>query len=273
MRLTAETALAGMRSRPRDRRPLNGLVLCLGLALAGCDRSSSPGSSGGSTSSSSGVPAEVATNLIPLPQADERLCTAVVILIDTSGSMKEAVQDQGGRRQPKYVVAREALTRIVDYTGEWQKAHADQALQIGLFSFNSSASQVLPMGPFDLASTRKAVQSIPHPGGGTAIGEAVEEAFKSLYRSGCVRKHLLCITDGENTVGPPPDRVSRQLFAQTHGEVEMHFVAFDTSAEKFGFLKDVNGHTVEAADGAQLQTRLSDIYEKRILAESPGEKE
>jgi Mg-chelatase subunit ChlD len=275
MRHTEPEKPTADRTREHDaRRVLGKLVLVLGLLLSGCDRSPVPGSHGGKARPAARMSAEVASNAIPLPDAGQRLCTAVVILIDTSGSMKETVRDQHGQQRPKHVIAREALAKIIDYTGQWQKSHEDRVLEVGLFNFSSSASRVLPMGPFDLAKARQALQAVPTPGGGTAIGEAVAEGFKALYQSGCVRKYLVCITDGENTAGPPPDRVSRQLFAQTHGEVEMHFVAFDTSARKFAFLSEVNGHTVEAADGAQLQARLSDIYEKRILAEAmPAEKE
>jgi hypothetical protein len=84
----------------------------------------------------------------------------------------------------------------------------------------------------------------------------------------------VCITDGENTIGTPPEQVARQLFSQTKGDVDIHFIAFDTSARHFGFLKDVNGTVVEAADGKQLQDQLVDLYEKRILVEAmPAEKE
>jgi hypothetical protein len=63
--------------------------------------------------------------------------------------------------------------------------------------------------------------------------------------------------------------MARQLYHQTEGAVEIHFVAFDTSSRHFGFLKDVNGHVVEAADGKQLQDQLVQIYDKRIFAEKP----
>ncbi|MDM8005879.1 MAG: vWA domain-containing protein [Phycisphaerae bacterium] len=254
----------------RAGRLAGPFVLGLGLLLHGCDRSPTPGSQNGPVPP---MNAEVATHLIPLPQADQRLCTAVVILVDTSGSMNEAVVDRQGVKRPKYLIARDALNEIIDYTGQWEKTHTDRVLEMALFNFSSSPSPVLRMGRFDPAQAQQALRAIPQPGGGTAIGEAVEEGFKALYQSGCVRKYLICITDGENTAGRPPDRVSRQLYAQTQGEVEMHFIAFDTSVSTFGFLSEVNGHTTEAADGAQLQARLTDIYEKRILAEAPAEKE
>ena len=54
----------------------------------------------------------------------------------------------------------------------------------------------------------------------------------------------------------------------------LHFVAFDTSAGYFSFLRDVNGQAVGAADGAELQARLTDIREKQMLAEAaPAEQE
>ena len=116
--------------------------------------------------------------------------------------------------------------------------------------------------------------SIRQPRGGTAIGWALEEGFRALYKTGCVRKYIICATDGENRTGPSPAAVARQLYEQTGGDVEMHFVAFNTSAAKFGFLTKVNGYVFEAADGEQLQAQLSAIYEQRILAEAmPAENE
>ncbi len=236
------------------------------MLLAGCEQSPPP--SGAATNSHS--PAPVA-GAIDLPKVDQRLCTAVVLLIDTSGSMSQSVRDRGGAEQPKYLIARRALDRIVDHTTNWKKTHSDRVLQLAIWHFSSAVHEVLPMGVFDGGAAKSAVGQIPGPGGGTAIGQSLEAAFKSLYASGCVRKYIVCITDGENTVGPPPDRIARQLSAQTGGEVEIHFVAFDTSAARFAFLKAANGSVVEAADGEQLQAQLSEIYEKRILAEAAAE--
>ncbi len=249
-------------------------LACLAVGACGRDSSRPPSSPAATPHKSAHGGSYGEANQIPLPQSDQRLCTAVAILLDTSGSMGEKIGDRGGARTPKHKLAGQALERIVLYTGEWRKAHPDRAIQLGVFSFSSSAKQVLPMAEFNLDQAQAALRTIAKPGGGTAIGNALIDAFSALYQSGCVRKYLICITDGENTVGAAPDRVARQLYSQTHGEVEIHFVAFDTSAEKFGFLTEVNGYTVEAADGMQLDSRLSEIYEKRILAEAmPAEKQ
>jgi hypothetical protein len=228
------------------------LLLGIGLALTGlgCGRA-----------------APTIPTHIDLPAAEPVHGTAVVILVDTSGSMRDPVRDHDGKKRPKDEIARAALDKIVQSTADWKKTHADQMLQLGILEFSDHVQRVLPVAAFDQAKSTAAVKKIRAPEGGTAIGLALEDGFKALYGTGCDRKFLLCITDGENTVGPTPDHVARQLYGQTNGQVEMHFIAFDTSAAQFNFLKDVNGQASEAADAAQLQAELARFYEKRILAE------
>jgi hypothetical protein len=57
--------------------------------------------------------------------------------------------------------------------------------------------------------------------------------------------------------------------------VQIYFVAFDTGAEKFGFLKEVGGDVVGAGTGSDLRTALDGIYQGKILAEAmdAGERE
>jgi len=237
------------------------------LACGGCGRETTAPVSVGTSAAGPG-PASTGIAPIDLPSADQRAGTAVVILVDTSGSMKQSVADRGGKARPKFQIARDALDRIIGLTAEWKKAHPDRTLQMGVLTFASSTAVALPLGDFNEAGARAALARIPAPNGGTAIGSAMEEGFKALYRSGCIRKYLICVTDGENTSGLPPDRVARQLHAQTKGEVEIHFVAFDVSARHFDFLKGVNGHVAQASDGEQLQAELKKVYDTRILVEA-----
>jgi Mg-chelatase subunit ChlD len=213
-----------------------------------------------------------AAHHLDLPKAEPRPGTAVVILVDTSGSMAQPVPDAKGKPRPKNEIAREALNGIVGYTAGWKKGHANAHLELAIFNFSSRVNPVLPMGEFDAAKAEAALGKIPAPNGGTAIGLAIEEGYKALYHSGCARKFIVCVTDGENTAGPGPDVVARRLHDQTQGEVQLNFVAFDTRASQFKFLAPLNGHVVEAADGGKLQAELTTIYEKRILAEVPEEK-
>ncbi|MSR56654.1 MAG: VWA domain-containing protein [Planctomycetaceae bacterium] len=251
-------------------------VWCLlPAALIGCGRAGPPPAVPVTTppAAPAGAPAARPVAMIELPHPAQRLGTAVVVLVDTSPSMAEKVNDHAGRQRPKNEIAREALQRIVEVTDTWRRQHPDQTLELGLVSFARVPVATLPIVAFDAKVVRAAIDRIKPPGDGTAIGLALEEGFRELYSTGCTRKHLVCITDGQNTVGPAPEAIARQLHSQTQGEVELHFIAFNTSAGQFAFLKEVNGTVAEAADGAQLQSRLVELYEKKILAEAMPEPE
>jgi hypothetical protein len=243
-----------------------GLALAAWLALlAGCGESpqSQPAAQPGAPK------AAPAAYHLDLPKADAKPGTAVVILVDTSGSMDQPVPDAQGKPRPKYLIARDALNGIVAYTADWKKSHPKSPLQLAIFNFSSRVNPVLPMGDFDADKAKTAIGKIPAPNGGTAIGLAIEEGYKALYKSGCARKFIVCVTDGENTSGPGPDVIAPRLHEQTQGAVQLNFVAFDTRASQFKFLAPIGGHVVEAADGGKLQAELTNIYEKRILAEAP----
>jgi hypothetical protein len=89
------------------------------------------------------------------------------------------------------------------------------------------------------------------------------------------RKYILVVTDGENTTGRSPDEIAREIFRKSEGGVQVYFVAFDTSPEKFAFLKEAGGDVLGAGTGAELRRALDGIYQGRILAEAPaaGERE
>jgi len=101
------------------------------------------------------------------------------------------------------------------------------------------------------------------------------QARPDLYRAGVFRKYLLVVTDGDNTNGRPPDDVAREIFRKSEGAVQVYFVAFDTSPEKFAFLKEAGGDVIGASNGVELRKALDDVYQGKILAEAPdvGERE
>ena len=119
------------------------------------------------------------------------------------------------------------------------------------------------------------LDALPRPGGGTAIGEALRAARPDLYRAGVFRKYVIVVTDGENTSGRSPDEVAREIHEKSEGAVQVYFVAFDTSPEKFSFLKDAGGDVIGAGTGVELRAALDRIYQGKILAEAPdaGERE
>ena len=205
-------------------------------------------------------------------EVEEGVGAAVAILVDTSGSMKEPAP---GDSRPKYVVAREALGAMLDATDAFIARRPDFPIKIGIYTFSSSVRVLRPIQPYDKSAVRTAIENLPRPGGGTAIGEAMREARPDLYRAGVFRKYLLVVTDGENTNGRSPDDVAREIFRKSEGSVQIHFVAFDTSPQKFAFLGDIGGSVIGAASGGDLRKALDDIYQGKILAEAldAGERE
>ena len=198
-------------------------------------------------------------------EVDEGLGAAVAILVDTSGSMKERTP---GDSRPKYVVAREAIEAMLDATDAFIARRPDFPVKIGVYSFSSGVRTQRPIQPYDRAAIKSVLATLPAPGGGTAIGDAMREARPDLYKAGVFRKYLVVVTDGENTNGRSPEKVAREIWGKSQGGVQVYFVAFDTAPEKFGFLKDVGGDVIGANTGAELKTALDGIYQGKILAEA-----
>ena len=205
-------------------------------------------------------------------EVEEGLGAAVAILVDTSGSMKDRAP---GDARPKSLVARESLEAMLDATDTFIAKRPEFPIKIGVFSFSSSVRTLQSIAPYDRAAIRSVLSRLPRPGGGTAIGEALREARPELYRAGVFRKYLLVVTDGENTSGRAPDDVVREISRKSEGAVQVYFVAFDTSPEKFAFLKEAGGDVIGAGTGAELHRALDGIYQGKILAEAPdaGERE
>jgi Mg-chelatase subunit ChlD len=173
-----------------------------------------------------------------------------------------------GDTRPKAVVASAALEAMLDATEGALASRPDFAVKVGLYSFSGSAATILPIQPYDRAVVREALQHLPRPEGDTAIGTAMRKALPDLYQSGLFRKYLLVVTDGENTRGPKPEPVAREIYRRSEGGVQMYFVAFDTNAERFGFLRSVGGDALSAGSGVDLRRTLETIYQGRILAEA-----
>jgi len=200
-------------------------------------------------------------------EVEEGLGAAVAILVDTSGSMKDRAP---GDARPKSLVARESLEAMLDATDAFVAKRPDFPIKIGIYSFSSAVRTLRPIQAYDRAAIRAALAELPEPGGGTAIGDAMREARPALYRAGVFRKYLLVVTDGENTRGRNPETVARDIWDKSEHAVQVYFVAFDTSTDKFAFLKEVGGDVIGAGSGTELRTALDGIYQGKILAEATG---
>jgi hypothetical protein len=198
-------------------------------------------------------------------EVDEGLGVALDIVLDNSGSMAEVAS---GDTRPKYLVARDAIERMLDATDAAVARRPDFPVLVALHVFSDDVRTVLPMQPYRRDSVRAALGRLPLPDGGTAIGRGLDTARRALYRSGVLRKNILVVTDGKNTSGPDPRDVAAELFARSEGALRMYFVAFDVDAGNFAFARDVRGEVLSAANGEALAAALDTLYQGRVLAES-----
>jgi hypothetical protein len=228
------------------------------LAVAGCESSPRNDADDSDDDTSAVVDKYV-------PEVDEGLGASVAILIDNSGSMKEEAE---GDATPKYVVARKALEAMLASTDSFVARQPDFPINVGLYRFSSRVTPMVPVGKYDRAALVAALDSMPEPDGGTAIGTAMRQAREDLYRAGTIRKYILVVTDGENTEGVSPRRVAREINRRSEGAVRMFFVAFDIDADKFAFVRDVRGEVVGARNGDALRAQLDEIYRGKILSEA-----
>jgi hypothetical protein len=199
---------------------------------------------------------------------------ALAIVYDTSGSMQQAVKNADGTKSPKYVIAKRALQAVLHRLqlfatnapfGEARKIEA------GLFVFSgNSASEFVRFGPFDGMDLARWTNNLPPPTAGTPLGNALETAAQAVLKSPQPRKHVLIITDGENTVGPKPETVLpglKQQASRRQAAFSVHCVAFDVAAKVFEPLRKLGATVVGAANETQLNDQLTFILEKKILLE------
>jgi Mg-chelatase subunit ChlD len=193
---------------------------------------------------------------------------AVAIVIDNSGSMEDTVP---GDQAPKYLIAQSAVQEMLAVTDSFVASRPDYPVKLTIFHFAGEAFRLMPIQPYDADEVRRAVEGIPFPDGATAIGDAMGEARRELYRSGTFRKHIVVITDGDNTSGRSPWNEAREIQRRSGGAVQLYVVAFDTDPDRFAFVDLLGGAVVAARDAPGLREGLKSLYEERILAEvEPG---
>jgi Ca-activated chloride channel family protein len=122
---------------------------------------------------------------------------AVVLCVDTSGSMR-ATDVAPTRSAAAAAAVRTFIAGVPDGT------------RLGIVAFSSGAGVVAPLNA-DKDVLNAAVDQIPPPNGGTAIGDALAAAARGLPPSG--KREIVLITDGVNNLGVDPLSVALQLGA------------------------------------------------------------
>jgi hypothetical protein len=177
----------------------------------------------------------------------------VVIVLDASGSMKEAM---GASRMRKIDAAKTALKEVLKTI--------PQSTRVGVLVFSASNVQdpwVYPLGPRDDGKLSAAID-LPQPGGNTPLGtfmkmgaDCLLQARKAQFGYGSYR--LLVVTDGEANSEPAglvdrytPDIMSRGITVDAIG---VRMAQRHTLATKV--------HTYRRADDpASLKQAIAEVF-------------
>ena len=264
--LTA-VALAKAVRPATGRRLFSVLVSVLALtAVTACDRE--PKRDDGR----SRTERRIDEQLTPTAAVPAKEGIAAAIVIDVSGSMDEKVEGQDGRKERKIEIARRAARDLVEQFARYADDHRQDPVLLGIYEFSERKNKedcrpVIPMAPPDRGRADRALASL-RADGGTPIGNAMIFAKRELDATGLTRKHLLVVTDGENTEGFDPDNVAAAL--NRRPEVErpsLYFVAFDIEASRFAQVKDAGALVLGAANAKELNSRLDALLRGNILLE------
>lgn len=196
---------------------------------------------------------------------------AAAILVDVSGSMDDKVEGEDGRKEKKIEIARRAALDLVDQFARYAESHPGEPVVLGLYEFSERSGAdcrpVMPMGPPDRARAEAALRKM-RANGGTPIGNAMVVGKRELDAAGLTRRHLLVVTDGENTTGLEPDRVVERIGQRPESErPALYFVAFDIAAERFDKVRDAGMMVLGAANGKELTSTLDSLLTGNILIE------
>jgi hypothetical protein len=205
----------------------------------------------------------------PVPAAKDGIAAA--ILVDVSGSMDDEVEGENGREERKIEIARRAARDLVEQFAKYAEAHPHEPVLLGLYEFSERSGAdcrpVIPMGPPNRDRADRALASM-RAKGGTPIGNAMLVGKRELDATGLTRRHLLVVTDGENTTGFAPDRVAERIAQRPEAErPSLYFVAFDIAAERFNRVRDAGTLVLGAANGRELASTLESLLTGNILIE------
>ncbi len=190
----------------------------------------------------------------------------VELVLDVSGSMKAA--DIDGKT--RISVAKDAFNTVVDAVPE--------TTQLGIRVLGATyggddkavgckdSQQLIPVGTVNKVAAKNAIASL-QPTGFTPVGLALRGAAQDLGTGGSSR-HVILITDGEDTCAPPdPCEVARELAAQgTNLVVDTLGLAPDEKVrQQLVCIATATGGTYTAAQTPnELTDRITQLVERAV---------
>jgi hypothetical protein len=194
---------------------------------------------------------------------------AVYLLLDVSGSMDQHVPNAAGASEAKLAIAKRAGIAVCRQIAQYAHEKPASNIRLAIASFSDTCRTVLPLDRPDPAAAETAINALGTHNR-TAIGSSVLQAQQELDRTGLRQQHILIITDGENNVGPSPDKVAAAINQLPEDlRPSVYVIAFDVNAVLFAGVKAQGWQVYPAANGKELAQQLDAVVGGHILAEQP----
>ena len=154
----------------------------------------------------------------------------LVLLLDSSGSMKEAAAGGGTKIEAAKSALRDVVEQLPDSAEVGIRVFGAKGLSAGQPGACTDTKNVVPVGPLDRARLRNAVAGYT-PKGETPIGNALKGAARDLgaAREG-EKRTIVLLSDGEPTCAPDPCVVARKLRSQGI-DLRINVVGLDVSGK------------------------------------------
>jgi hypothetical protein len=198
---------------------------------------------------------------------------ALAVVFDTSGSMKQPIAAKtAAGRDAKSRVAQRAFGQVIDRLEAFTKSPAAKPLSVSVTIFKGQdAVVVIPLAPFDARTLRLWLARVASEAS-TPLGNAMYLAGQQLFAAPAASRHLLVLTDGDNTTGRTPEAALQQINLAAERKqtaIFTHIIALDIAPATFAALKKQGATLIGAADETQLKTQFDFILEEKILVEAP----
>lgn len=179
----------------------------------------------------------------------------IIMALDTSKSML-AEDTKPNRLERSKLIIYDLLDQL---TGD----------RLGLITFAGTSFLQVPL-TIDYNTFMQGVQSLrPElmPQGGTALGQAMENALEAFQHGPAENRLLILITDGENHLGDPI-RIAERL---VDAGINLLVIGMGTSeGELIPLLKDGYRHFLKDDNGNVIKTRLDEELLKNIAFTAQG---
>jgi len=200
---------------------------------------------------------------IPAHTGANNQTIAIYVIMDGSGSMAS---------NDKWKTANSALIGLGEKIDKYLKDNATKNVLAGIVLFNDGKISVTDFGVVSNNIAQKYQRWIKangnkSPEGGTPIGRSIETAASYFKNDNVKSKHIMVITDGDNTAGPTPYKSITLLKEDKNNVFSTYFIAFDINASVFNSVKELGCKVFSASNGKELEKQINTIVKEEILLE------